>query len=143
MNDDAQDIFREMDALADHLFARMARDFETGMPQGFSYHEVFSEPWYQPALRRESNIISPVSCAEPIPEVHRVDEDVMVIADLPGATRETVRLTVKGNELVVNAEGGVRQYYITAALPPVDPGSMQTSIKNGVLEVKFRISKST
>jgi len=139
MNDDVQDIFREMDTLADHLFARMARDSMTGMPQGFSYHVVLQNSGNQPALREESDSISPRSGSEPVPEVHRIEDEVMVIAELPGATRETVRLTVLGNELVIDADGGVRQYHTTAAIPPVDPGSMQTSIKNGVLEVKFRV----
>jgi HSP20 family molecular chaperone IbpA len=138
MNDDAQDIFREMDTLVDHLFARMARDLRAGMPQGFGYHVVISEPWHQPALPEEPDIISPRSGSEPIPEVHLIEDEVMVIAELPGATRETVKLSVMGNELVIDADGGVRQYHTTAALPLVDPGSMQTSIKNGVLEVKFR-----
>ncbi len=139
MNDDAQDIFREMDTLAYHLFARMARNSGTGIPQGFGYHVVISEPWHQPELPEEPDLISPRSGSEPLTEVHRIEDEVMVIAELPGATKETVRLSVMGNELVIDAEGGVRQYHTTAALPPVDPGSMQTSIKNGVLEVKFRV----
>ncbi|PKL70439.1 MAG: hypothetical protein CVV30_03535 [Methanomicrobiales archaeon HGW-Methanomicrobiales-1] len=139
MNDDAQDIFREMDTLADHLFARMARDFGTGMPHGFSYNVVIQNGGNLLKPREEYDSISPRSGAEPIPEVHLIEDEVMVIAELPGATRDSVRLTVVGNELVIDAEGGIRQYHTTAALPPVDPGSMQTSIKNGVLEVKFRI----
>ncbi|MDO9549735.1 MAG: Hsp20/alpha crystallin family protein [Methanoregula sp.] len=139
MNDDAQDIFREMDTLADHLFARMARDFGTGMPQGFSYHVVIQNGGNLLKPREEYDSISPRSGTEPIPEVHLIDDEVMVIAELPGATKETVKLSVMGNELVIDADGGVRQYHTTAALPPVDPGSMQTSIKNGVLEVKFKM----
>jgi len=32
MNEDAQEKLREMDAHADHLFARMVRNFGTGIP---------------------------------------------------------------------------------------------------------------
>lgn len=138
MNDDVQDLFREMDALADHLFTRMARDFGGSMPQGFSYHMIIQNSGEQPTLHGEPEMLSPRSGSEPIPEVHRIDEEVMVIAELPGATRETVRLALTGNELVIDADGGVRQYHTSAALPAVNPDSMQTSIKNGVLEVKFK-----
>ena len=92
-----------------------------------------------PAQLEDSEKIPSHSGSEPIPEVHQIENEVMVIAELPGATNDSVHLAVVGNELIIDAEGGARQYHTTAALPPVDPGSMQISIKNGILEVKFRI----
>ncbi len=67
----------------------------------------------------------------------------MVIADVPGATRESVHVAVIGNELIMDAKSVDRQYHTIVALPPVDPDSMQTSLKNGVLEVTFRLSGSS
>jgi HSP20 family molecular chaperone IbpA len=60
-----------------------------------------------------------------------------VITELPGITREELNLTIKGIELFIDADAGTLQYHTSATLPPVDPDSMQVSIKNGVLEVTF------
>ena len=139
MIDDAQDIFREMDALAVHLFARMARGSGSGIPPVYSYRTDIRNADYLPAQPGDSETIPSRSASEPIPEVHQIENEVMVIAELPGATKESVHLVVAGNELIIDADSGARQYHTTAALPRVDPDSMQTSIKNGVLEVKFRI----
>ena len=139
MNENAQDIFREMDALADHLFARMAHNFGTGISQVYNYRVVIQNGDNLPAQPGDSETIPSRSASEPIPEVHQIENEVMVIAELPGATKESVHLVVAGNELIIDADSGARQYHTTAALPRVDPDSMQTSIKNGVLEVKFRI----
>jgi HSP20 family molecular chaperone IbpA len=141
MNEDAQDIFREMDALADHLFSRMAQNFMTGILPVYRYPVV---------IQNGNNLVSPLgdseaipsrSASEPVPEVHRIENEVMVIAELPGATKESVHLTVAGSQLIIDADDGARQYHTTAELPPVDTGSMQSSIKNGVLEVKFRVAE--
>jgi len=72
-------------------------------------------------------------------EIHRIGDDVKVITELPGATLESLHLTIDGNELFIDADAGTRQYHMTATLPPVDPDSMQVSLKNGVLEVTFGI----
>jgi HSP20 family molecular chaperone IbpA len=140
MYEDTQDIFREMDALADHLFARMAHNFgAAAIPQGYHYRIVTRNSNGLQDPSGEPCPVPPRSGSEPIPEVHRIDNEVMVIAELPGATKESVSLAVTGNELIIDADGGSRQYHTTAALPPVDPDSMQTSLKNGVLEVKFTV----
>lgn len=140
MNDDAQEIFREMDALADHLFARMTRNFSDGIPQEYGYRMVIRDDDNHPAQPGFSESYPSRAIAEPVPEVHRIENEVMVIAELPGATRESVHLAIVGNRLIIDADGGARQYHTTAVLPAVDAGSMQSSIKNGVLEVTFRIA---
>ena len=40
---------------------------------------------------------------EPVAEVHRIGNEVKVIAELPGITEEALRLDVKGNTLVIDA----------------------------------------
>jgi len=143
MNEDAQDIFREMDAFFDHLFTRMSKNIGMGIPRAYSYHIVIQDIDNPPENLNEPGTIPSRSGSEPIPEVHRIDNDVMVIVELSGATRESVTIAVVGNELIIDAYGSDRQYHTTAALPPVDRDSMQTSIKNSVLEVKFRIPEES
>ena len=132
-----------MDALADHLFSRMAQNFGSGMPQMYDRRVIIRNGDDLPAQSEWSDSIPSRAGSEPIPEVHRIENEVMVIAELPGATKESVHFAVVGNELIIDAEGGDRQYHTTAALPPVDTGSMQSSIKNGVLEVKFRVTEES
>ena len=143
MNEDAQDIFREMDALADYLFSCMAQNFGTGMPQMYDHRVIIQNGDNLPAQSELSESFPSRADSEPIPEVHRIENEVMVIAGLPGATNESVHLAVVGNELIIDADGGARQYHTAAALPPVDAGSMQSSIKNGVLEVTFRVAEES
>jgi len=137
MNKVPEDIFREMDTLAAHLFSRMARDFDPGLLPGYGHHVVIRSGDFKPYRFREPEEISSYTEPEPMPEVHRIDNEIRVIAGLPGATRESVRLTLDGDELIIDADGGSRHYHTVAALPPVEPGSMQSTIKNGVLEVRF------
>jgi HSP20 family molecular chaperone IbpA len=138
MNKVPEDMFREMDTLAAHLFSRMARDFDTVFLPGYDHHVVMSAD-FEPSRFREPEEIPSYVESELKPEVHRIDNEIRVIVGLPGATRESVRLMLEGNELFIDADGGSRHYHTVAALPPVEPGSMQSTIKNGVLEVRFSI----
>ena len=70
-------------------------------------------------------------------EIHRIGNEVKVIADLPGITEEALRLDVKGNTLVIDAGDADHHYHTSVSLPPVDMASMQKTLKNGVLEVTF------
>jgi HSP20 family molecular chaperone IbpA len=142
MLEDPKDMFRDMDELFAHLFARMTSDFPAGDPQAFGYHMVI----------QRGGESSPVSCSQPgqlragsksVVEVHRIGDEVKVITELPGITRESLHLTIDGNKLSLDADAGTRQYHTTATLPPVDPDSMQVSLKNGVLEVTFGILATT
>jgi HSP20 family molecular chaperone IbpA len=50
---------------------------------------------------------------------------------------DAIDLELRGSTLCISA--GPRKYHARADLPRVDPGSMQTSLKNGVLEVTFTV----
>jgi len=76
---------------------------------------------------------------EPGVEIHHIDDEVKVITELPGVTRDTLSLTVKGNKLFIDADTGTLQYHTSAILPPVDNEPVQVSLKNGVLEVTFAV----
>jgi HSP20 family molecular chaperone IbpA len=134
MNKVPEDMFREMDTLAAHLFSRMARDFDTGFLPGYDHRAVIYSGDFEPCPFREPEEIPPYAEPEPIPEVHHIDNEIRVIAGLPGATRESVCLTFEGNELIIDADGGSRHYHTVAALPPVESGSMQSTIKTVCLK---------
>jgi HSP20 family molecular chaperone IbpA len=77
--------------------------------------------------------------SEPIVEIHRIGEEVKVITELPGTTMDAIDLELQGSSLTIDADGGPFQYHARADLPPVNPGSMHTSLKNGVLEITLHI----
>jgi len=142
MYEDPQDIFREMDELFTHLYIRMTRDFAAGEPQGSGYHRII----------RSGGEVSPVPClphdqlranSEPVVEIHRIGDEVKVITELPGTTMDAIELDFQGSTLTINADGGSLQYHTHADLPRVDPVSMQSSFKNGVLEVTLKMLPDT
>ena len=142
MYEDPLDMFREMDKIFAHLVTRMTSDFTATDPQSFGFHMIIQQGKDQ----------SPVpDCpdyqyragSEPVAEVHRIGDELKVITELPGATMDAIRIELQDLTLSIDAVAGTMQYHTTAALPPVDPSSIQTTFKNGVLEVTFRILTGT
>jgi HSP20 family protein len=71
-------------------------------------------------------------------DVHETDEEVRVVADLPGVEKEAIDLRCDGTVLTVEAGGDRREYRERVDLPArVDEHSADASYNNGVLEVTF------
>jgi HSP20 family molecular chaperone IbpA len=138
MNGYSRDMFKEMDEIFDHLFARMQDDFMTGGPQPAGFRVVFGNRGTPPSLPDGPSPHSRAS-AIPVTEIHRLDDEVKVIAELPGSILEQIRLEVRDSALIIDAGGIGTPYHTTAELPPVDKDTMQSTFRNGVLEVTFRI----
>ena len=137
MSENPKDMSGEMDDLFSRLFARMTRDLTTGELQGFRYRMILRQEGDSsrlPGLQREPVRVP----SEPVVEIHRMGEEVKVITELPGTTMDAIDIELRGSTLCIDT-GGPREYHARADLPRVDPGSMQTSLKNGVLEVTFTI----
>jgi HSP20 family molecular chaperone IbpA len=138
MYKDPQDMFRDMDEMFAHLYTQMTHDFLGGESRVFRYHDILE--------REERESIEPGlpyeevrAGSEPGVEVHHIDDEVKVITELPGVTRDNLHLTVKGNKLFIDADTGTMQYHTSATLPPVETEPLQVSLKNGVLEVTFAV----
>ena len=66
------------------------------------------------------------------------DEEVRVVADLPGVTKEAIDLQCDGRTLTVDAAAEGREYHERVRLPRrVDEHSAEASYNNGILEVTF------
>jgi HSP20 family protein len=139
MQGNPSDLFDEMDEMFLRIFSRMDRKFMDGAAGGSRYRFMVWDAGESPELPETVPDAAPVSCVrgEPVAEVHRIGNEVKVIADLPGITEEALRLDVKGNTLVIDAGDAEHSYRTSAALPPVDASSLQKTLKNGVLEVTF------
>lgn len=76
---------------------------------------------------------------EPLVDVTTNDNEVKVIAELPGVEKEDIRLDAASNSLTIDVDTESRKYYKEFELPDeVDPTSARSSYKNGVLEVTLK-----
>ena len=71
-------------------------------------------------------------------DVHETDNDIRVIADLPGVEKGDISIQCDGDSVTVSAHSGHREYDERIELPGrVDARSGEATYNNGVLEVAF------
>ncbi|MFB6132686.1 MAG: Hsp20/alpha crystallin family protein [Halanaeroarchaeum sp.] len=119
-DDPFDDIFREIERMMDEMMAGERGDLGVGGGQaGFG---------------SDSHV-----------DVHETDEEVRVVADLPGVAKSDISLQCDGEYLTVSAASDVREYDERIHLPArVDPESGSATYNNGVLEVVFdRVEDAT
>jgi len=72
-------------------------------------------------------------------DIHETDDELRVVADVPGVEKEDIELKCDGTTLTLDAVGGDRTYSERIDLPaPVDEHSASATYNNGVLEVVFK-----
>lgn len=75
---------------------------------------------------------------EPMVDVFEEDDEVLVVAELPGVGAEDVHLELADDILVITASCGDKKYRKEVLLPSADTErSMTSSCRNGVLEVRL------
>lgn len=76
---------------------------------------------------------------EPIVDLFDEEDHLRIIAELPGVSEESITTEVKGDVLVIKAINSDRKYSKEVLLSgKVDPSSLTTSYKNGILEIKVK-----
>ncbi|MFH0973335.1 MAG: archaeal heat shock protein Hsp20, partial [Candidatus Micrarchaeota archaeon] len=80
---------------------------------------------------------------EPLVDIIKGDCEITVIAELPGASKNEIRVRATEESLEIEAEGaGERRYSKTIALPAkVRKDSAKASFKNGILEVRLALAE--
>lgn len=78
-------------------------------------------------------------------DVHETDEQIRVVADIPGIDKDAIDLKCDGESLHLEAQTGDREHRDQISLPGrVDEHSAEATYNNGVLEVVFeRVDDST
>jgi Molecular chaperone (small heat shock protein) len=78
-------------------------------------------------------------------DIHEAEQELRVVADIPGVEKEAIELKCDGKTLTLDATGDDRTYSERIELPAaVDEHSASATYNNGVLEVVFqRTSDST
>lgn len=73
---------------------------------------------------------------EPLVDVVEGAKEIRVLAELPGARKQDIELTVEGKSLVISAETAARKYRKELELPyAVELEGSKSTFNNGILEV--------
>ncbi len=76
---------------------------------------------------------------EPIVDVFDEKDHVLVVAELPGVSKENIDFEIKGDILNISAKAKERKYAKEVLLPTaVDAQAVTSSYKNGILEIKLQ-----
>jgi HSP20 family protein len=74
---------------------------------------------------------------EPLVDVFDEDKEVLVVAELPGASEKDIAVTIKDSALTLEAKGQHR-YAKDIDLPAkVKPEPVRKVYRNGLLEIRF------
>lgn len=75
---------------------------------------------------------------DPLADVLDEGSGLVVVAELPGVEEKDIHIRVEGDMLEITAATRDRKYFKELLLPAqVDPASLETSYRNGILEVRL------
>lgn len=76
---------------------------------------------------------------EPLVDVTTTDNEVKVIVEMPGLSKEKIKINAYNNTLEVRSEDPQRRYHQTIEVPPeTNIETATSSYKNGILEITFK-----
>lgn len=76
---------------------------------------------------------------EPLVDVIEKDDEIVVVAELPGVEKEQIQINATEKSLTINVDTLGRRYHKELELPStIDPKSSKATYKNGVLEVRLK-----
>jgi HSP20 family protein len=117
--------------------ARMVFGYTLKMGEHGVSAEQFGDMAAEPASRASQTGAAP-DARQPIAEVFEDGDEIIVVAELPGADPAQIVCQVEGLAVRIEA-GGTRRYRKTLALPAaVMAETMQTGFQNGILELRLR-----
>ena len=66
------------------------------------------------------------------------DDEIWVVAELPGVSKDKIKVKVTENKVVIRASNG-KKYYKEIELPAeVDPKTAKAKYNNGVLDIRIK-----
>ena len=76
---------------------------------------------------------------EPLLDVLEEEDEVLVVAELPGVTKQDINVHASGNKITISVDKPRKRYHRELHLPAeVDSKTIKTSYKNGVLGVRLK-----
>jgi HSP20 family protein len=76
---------------------------------------------------------------EPLVDVIEEDDEIIVVAELPGIDKDDIKVRVKGQHLEIRVDNPAKPYHKEVELPgKVKKEDASSSIRNGVLEIRLK-----
>jgi HSP20 family protein len=110
----------------------------------------------RPKVREFGNVKSPFSSRgfftrplisserEPLADITTNDKEVKVVVEMPGVSKENIKVNVHDNSLEVTTTGTDRKYHEVIEIPPeTDIETVTSTYKNGILEITFKKKEQT
>ncbi|MEP0826232.1 MAG: Hsp20/alpha crystallin family protein [Nitrososphaera sp.] len=77
---------------------------------------------------------------EPLVDVIKGTDEIRVVAEVPGVSKENLRVTADENSVTIESVTGQPRYHKRVELPEtVNPETAKSTYKNGILEISFRL----
>jgi HSP20 family protein len=109
----------------------------------------------KPKIREFGNVKSPFSTLrrggfftrplisserEPLADVTTTDKEVKVVVEMPGVSKENIKINVYDNSVELTTAGTEgRKYHEVIEIPPeTDTETVTSTYKNGILEIVFK-----
>jgi HSP20 family protein len=124
-------------------FEEMLRDSEGTSPYVFGFSMNIG-PDGKPIIKRFGNPpseegLAPSATLEPLVDVVEENDEIIVVAEVPGVERDEIKVRIKGTTLTIHAENPERPYHKVIELPGrVQKEEAKSAIRNGVLEVRLK-----
>ncbi len=145
-----EDIFDEIEEMFEDINREFEREFESLIrginttpakgeklgPIVYGWSVVIG-PEGKPIVRQFGNLPRGglIQEREPLVDVNETDNEVLIIAEMPGVDKSEIKLNATEDTLEIKAE---KKYYKLVELPvKVIPDKAKASYKNGVLEVRL------
>ena len=81
---------------------------------------------------------------EPLVDVTTTDKEVKVVVEMPGLSKDKIRVNVHDGTLEVKSEDPQRKYHRTIEIPPeTDIETAKSAYNNGILEITFKKKEQT
>ncbi len=81
--------------------------------------------------------LAPLS-REPYVELNEVDDQVIIVAEMPGITLKDIDVKLNDELLIISAHTTKKYYQKTITLPSPITGCAKMSYRNGILEIIYR-----
>lgn len=76
---------------------------------------------------------------EPLVDVISADGEIKVIAEIPGVSKEDIKVTATEKTVTIHTDTPERKYHKETELPAaIEPTSAKSTYKNGILEITLR-----
>jgi HSP20 family protein len=83
--------------------------------------------------------VDPSPQLEPLVDVIEENDEIVVVAELPGVEKDEIKVRVKGMTLTIDVDNPNRPYHKQIQLPTkVKKEESKSAIRNGVLEIRLK-----